>query len=82
MNRIEQMEEQLALGTINDVDLEILYDYYREEGARIWHDFIYEKDKARKEVLRKKRDEFEKKDNNFLSVYLDFMIFKLEEDRT
>lgn len=78
MNRIEQMEEQLALGTINDVDLEILYNYYKEEGNNIWCQYIYEKDLKRKEVLRKKRDEFDKRDTDFLKLYIEFLIYKIE----
>jgi len=78
MNRIEVMEEQLVDGTISEVDLEILYQYYDEEGSRLWYQYIYEKDPKRKKVLWKKVEWFDKRDTDFLKVYIDFLIYQIE----
>lgn len=81
MNRIEKLEEQLALGEISDSDLDKLFSWYKDDGYRLWQTMIYEKDKKKRAVYQQKIDRFELKDTNFLKAYLDFLIFKHEQEQ-
>lgn len=80
MNRIEMMEGQLITGTISDVDLEILYSYYQEEGHRVWEEYLSETDPWKKELKKKTRNEFDLRDTEFLKIYLDFLVYKTENE--
>ena len=78
MSRISQLEEQLNEGVIDEVGLFILWEYYKEEGANLWRDYIYEKNLKRKDLLRERVFKFEKRDTDFLKLYLDFLIYEAE----
>lgn len=80
MNRIEIMEGQLVTGTISDIDLGILYSYYQEEGRRVWGEYLNETDPGKKELKKKIRDEFDLRDTEFLKIYLDFLVYKTENE--
>lgn len=77
---MEDLEAKLIDGTISEPELDLLYSWYQQTVYDNWNSYIEEKNPKRKEILRERRDKFEKRELDFLKLYTDFLIYKFENE--
>ena len=77
---MEDLEAKLIDGTISEPELDLLYNWYQQTVYDNWNSYIEEKNQKRKEILKERRDKFEKRELDFLKLYTDFLIYKLENE--